>query len=165
MPAAATRPDQDRDEPALLSSDHTGCKVAYMDSGRCSHVLSSAKSRAGRATGVNEMSSPRFKLEVLPAGTVVGAFQMLDAVHAGALDGGHGVCAYWYGKHKRNITAVRLGRQSGARLDPLRISAAARHLRPVRDRDDATPGSTRSSPRVCLATRLPIRFPVSSGSW
>jgi TRAP-type mannitol/chloroaromatic compound transport system substrate-binding protein len=52
------------------------------------------------ARRVNEMSGPRLKLEVLPAGTVVGAFQMLDAVHAGALDGGHGVCAYWYGKHK-----------------------------------------------------------------
>ena len=52
------------------------------------------------ARRVNEMSGPRFRLEVLPAGTVVGAFQMLDAVHAGALDGGHGVCAYWYGKHK-----------------------------------------------------------------
>ena len=52
------------------------------------------------ARRVNEMSGPRFRVEVLPAGTVVGAFQMLDAVHAGALDGGHGVCAYWYGKHK-----------------------------------------------------------------
>jgi TRAP-type mannitol/chloroaromatic compound transport system substrate-binding protein len=52
------------------------------------------------ARRVNEMSGARFKLEVLSAGTVVGAFQMLDAVHSGALDGGHGVCAYWYGKHK-----------------------------------------------------------------
>jgi TRAP-type mannitol/chloroaromatic compound transport system substrate-binding protein len=25
---------------------------------------------------------------------------MADAVHAGVLDAGHGVCAYWYGKHK-----------------------------------------------------------------
>jgi TRAP-type mannitol/chloroaromatic compound transport system substrate-binding protein len=52
------------------------------------------------ARRVNAMSGARFKLEVLSAGTVVGAFQMLDAVHSGALDGGHGVCAYWYGKHK-----------------------------------------------------------------
>jgi TRAP-type mannitol/chloroaromatic compound transport system substrate-binding protein len=52
------------------------------------------------ARRVNEMSGARFKLEVLSAGTVVGAFQMLDAVHAGALDGGHGVAVYWYGKHK-----------------------------------------------------------------
>lgn len=52
------------------------------------------------ARRVNEMSGKNFRLEVLAAGTVVGAFQMLDAVHAGALDGGHGVSAYWYGKHK-----------------------------------------------------------------
>ena len=52
------------------------------------------------ATKVNEMSGGRLKLDVLPAGAVVGALQMQDAVIAGALDGGHGVCAYWYGKHK-----------------------------------------------------------------
>ena len=52
------------------------------------------------ATKVNEMSGGRLKLEVLAAGAVVPALQMQDAVIAGALDGGHGVCAYWYGKHK-----------------------------------------------------------------
>lgn len=52
------------------------------------------------ARRVNEMSGKDFRLEVLAAGTVVGAFQLLDAVHAGALDGGHGVSAYSYGKHK-----------------------------------------------------------------
>jgi TRAP-type mannitol/chloroaromatic compound transport system substrate-binding protein len=52
------------------------------------------------ANKVNEMSGGRLKLEVLPAGAVVGALQMQDAVLAGALDGGHGVCAYWYGKHR-----------------------------------------------------------------
>src|SRR5690554_8135749 len=35
-----------------------------------------------------------------PAGAVVGALQLQDAVISGALDGGHGVTAYWYGKHK-----------------------------------------------------------------
>jgi TRAP-type mannitol/chloroaromatic compound transport system substrate-binding protein len=49
---------------------------------------------------VNEMSGGRLKLDLLAAGAVVGALQMQDAVIAGALDGGHGVCAYWYGKHK-----------------------------------------------------------------
>lgn len=52
------------------------------------------------ARRVNEMSGGRLRLEVLPAGAVVGAFQMQDAVHAGILDGGHGVSAYWYGKNK-----------------------------------------------------------------
>lgn len=52
------------------------------------------------AKRVNEMSGTRLKLDVLAAGAVVPAFQMQDAVNAGILDGGHGVCAYWYGKNK-----------------------------------------------------------------
>lgn len=49
---------------------------------------------------VNDMSGGRLNIQLLPAGSVVGALQMQDAVISGALDGGHGVCAYWYGKHK-----------------------------------------------------------------
>ena len=52
------------------------------------------------AKRVNEMAGGRFKLELLAAGAVVPAFQMQDAVHAGILEGGHGVSAYWYGKSK-----------------------------------------------------------------
>jgi TRAP-type mannitol/chloroaromatic compound transport system substrate-binding protein len=52
------------------------------------------------AKKVNDMSGGRLRLDVLAAGAVVPAFQLQDAVHAGVLDGGHGVCAYWYGKHK-----------------------------------------------------------------
>jgi TRAP-type mannitol/chloroaromatic compound transport system substrate-binding protein len=52
------------------------------------------------AAKVNEMSGGRLKLDVLAAGAVVPAFQMADAVHSGILEAGHGVCAYWYGKHK-----------------------------------------------------------------
>jgi TRAP-type mannitol/chloroaromatic compound transport system substrate-binding protein len=52
------------------------------------------------AKRVNDMAGGRLRLEVLAAGTVVGAFQMQDAVATGALDGGHGVSAYWYGKNK-----------------------------------------------------------------
>ncbi len=51
-------------------------------------------------TRVNEMAGGRLKLELLPAGAVAKAFEVQDAVLAGTLDGGHGVCAYWYGKHK-----------------------------------------------------------------
>jgi TRAP-type mannitol/chloroaromatic compound transport system substrate-binding protein len=50
------------------------------------------------ANKVNAMSGGRLKIEVLPAGSVVKAFDMLDAVSSGTLDGGHGVLAYWYGK-------------------------------------------------------------------
>ncbi|GAA0576135.1 TRAP transporter substrate-binding protein [Craurococcus roseus] len=49
---------------------------------------------------VNRMGGGRLKLDLLAAGAVVGAFQLLDAVSAGTLDGGHGVSAYWFGKNK-----------------------------------------------------------------
>ncbi len=51
------------------------------------------------AKKVNDMAGGRLKIEVLPAGAVVPAFQLLDAVAKGTLDGGHGVVAYWYGKN------------------------------------------------------------------
>ncbi len=51
------------------------------------------------ARRVNDMSGGRLKIEVLPAGAVVKAFDLLDAVSKGTLDGGHGVNAYWYGKN------------------------------------------------------------------
>lgn len=49
---------------------------------------------------VNAMAGNRLRLELLASGAVVGAFQLLDAVSAGTLDGGHGVSAYWFGKNK-----------------------------------------------------------------
>ena len=51
------------------------------------------------AKKVNDMAGGRLKIEVLPAGSVVPAFQLLDAVNKGTLDGGHGVVAYHYGKN------------------------------------------------------------------
>ena len=51
------------------------------------------------AKKINDMAGNRLKIEVLPAGSVVPAFQLLDAVSKGTLDGGHGVVAYWYGKN------------------------------------------------------------------
>src|SRR5262244_255081 len=50
------------------------------------------------AKKVNDMTGGDLKIEVLPAGAVVPAFQLLDAVSKGTLDGGHGVLAYHYGK-------------------------------------------------------------------
>jgi TRAP-type mannitol/chloroaromatic compound transport system substrate-binding protein len=49
---------------------------------------------------VNDMSGGRLRVELLAAGAVVPAFQLIDAVHNGILDGGHGVSAYWFGKNK-----------------------------------------------------------------
>jgi TRAP-type mannitol/chloroaromatic compound transport system substrate-binding protein len=51
------------------------------------------------AKKVNDMSGGRLRIEVLPSGSVVKAFDLLDAVSKGTLDGGHGVLAYWYGKN------------------------------------------------------------------
>jgi TRAP-type mannitol/chloroaromatic compound transport system substrate-binding protein len=51
------------------------------------------------AKKVNDMAGNRMKIEVLPSGSVVPAFQLLDAVNKGTLDGGHGVLAYHYGKN------------------------------------------------------------------
>jgi TRAP-type mannitol/chloroaromatic compound transport system substrate-binding protein len=51
------------------------------------------------AKKVNEMSGGRLRIDVLPAGAVVRAFDLIDAVAKGTLDGGHGVSAYWYGKN------------------------------------------------------------------
>jgi TRAP-type mannitol/chloroaromatic compound transport system substrate-binding protein len=51
------------------------------------------------ARKVNAMSGGDLKIEVLPAGAVVAAFGLLDAVGNGTLDGGHGMFVYHYAKH------------------------------------------------------------------
>lgn len=72
------------------------------------------------AKKVNDMAGGRLKIEVLPAGAVVPAFQLLDAVSKGTLDGGHGVVAYWYGKN----TAVALwGSGPGFGMDANQVLA------------------------------------------
>src|SRR4249919_2220415 len=50
------------------------------------------------AKKVNDMTGGDLKIEVLPAGAVVPAFGLFDAVSKGTLDGGHGVLVYHYGK-------------------------------------------------------------------
>jgi TRAP-type mannitol/chloroaromatic compound transport system substrate-binding protein len=49
---------------------------------------------------VNDMAGGRLRLEYLPAGAVVKAFEIMDAVSQGVIDGGHHVSGYWYGKSK-----------------------------------------------------------------
>jgi TRAP-type mannitol/chloroaromatic compound transport system substrate-binding protein len=50
------------------------------------------------AKTVNDMTGGDLKIEVLPAGAVVPAFGLMEAVSKGTLDGGHGVLVYSYGK-------------------------------------------------------------------
>lgn len=51
-------------------------------------------------TRVEEMSGGRLKIDLLPAGAIVGAFQVMDACNDGVLDAAHTVPVYWYGKSK-----------------------------------------------------------------
>lgn len=51
------------------------------------------------AAKANSMTGGKLKIEVLPAGSVVKAFDLLDGVSKGLLDGGHGALSYWYGKN------------------------------------------------------------------
>jgi TRAP-type mannitol/chloroaromatic compound transport system substrate-binding protein len=46
----------------------------------------------------NDTTGGELKIEVLPAGAVVPAFGLLDAVSKGTLDGGHGALVYHYDK-------------------------------------------------------------------
>jgi TRAP-type mannitol/chloroaromatic compound transport system substrate-binding protein len=67
------------------------------------------------AKKVNDMAGSRLKIDVLPAGAVVPAFQLLEGVSKGTLDGGHGVVAYHYGKQ----SALALwGSGPGYGMDP-----------------------------------------------
>lgn len=50
------------------------------------------------ARKINDMTGGDLKIDVLPAGAVVPAFGLLEAVSKGTLDGGHGVLVYHYGK-------------------------------------------------------------------
>ncbi len=49
---------------------------------------------------VEAMSGGRMKIDLTPAGAIVGAFQVLDAVNDGVIDASHTVPVYWYGKSK-----------------------------------------------------------------
>jgi TRAP-type mannitol/chloroaromatic compound transport system substrate-binding protein len=51
------------------------------------------------AKSVDQMSAGRLKIEALPVGSVVGFFEVLDAVNRGALDGGMTWPGLWAGKN------------------------------------------------------------------
>jgi TRAP-type mannitol/chloroaromatic compound transport system substrate-binding protein len=73
---------------------------------------------------VNDMSGGRLKIEILPAGAVVPAFQLLEAVNKGTLDGGHGVLAYHYGK---NPALALWGSGPAFGMDPNMVLSWHRH--------------------------------------
>ncbi|MBK7260385.1 MAG: TRAP transporter substrate-binding protein [Rubrivivax sp.] len=51
------------------------------------------------AVRVDKMSNGRLKFEMLPDGAVVAAFEILDAVDKGVVDGGYAWTHYWSGKN------------------------------------------------------------------
>ena len=74
-----------------------------------------------KGTGVDE--GPRRRLgarALVAAGSVVPAFQLLEAVNKGTLDGGHGVVAYHYGK---NSALALWGSGPGFGMDPNMVLA------------------------------------------
>lgn len=48
---------------------------------------------------IDRMTNGRLKLEILPDGAVVPAFEILDAVDKGIVEGGYAWTHYWSGKH------------------------------------------------------------------
>jgi TRAP-type mannitol/chloroaromatic compound transport system substrate-binding protein len=55
------------------------------------------------AERVNKLSAGTLKIETMPAGQVVPAFEVLDATHKKVLDGAHAWAAYWVGKNKAAV--------------------------------------------------------------
>jgi TRAP-type mannitol/chloroaromatic compound transport system substrate-binding protein len=55
------------------------------------------------ADRVNKLSGGTMKIETMPAGQVVPAFEVLDATHKKVLDGSHAWAAYWTGKNKAAV--------------------------------------------------------------
>jgi TRAP-type mannitol/chloroaromatic compound transport system substrate-binding protein len=47
----------------------------------------------------SDLTGGRLKIEMLAAGAVVPGLQVVEAVSKGTLDGGHGIPAFWFGKH------------------------------------------------------------------
>jgi len=52
---------------------------------------------------VSKMSGGQLKIDAMPAGQVVPAFEVLDATHKKVLDGAHSWSGYWVGKNKTAI--------------------------------------------------------------
>jgi TRAP-type mannitol/chloroaromatic compound transport system substrate-binding protein len=55
------------------------------------------------AERVDKLSLGQIKIEPLPAGAIVPAFEVLDATHRKVIDGAHTVAYYWVGKNKTAV--------------------------------------------------------------
>ena len=71
------------------------------------------------AQRVEAMTGGRLKIEVLPDGAVVGAFEVLDAVDKGLVESGFAWSHYWSGKHSAGMLFGSPSGGSGLGLDQL----------------------------------------------
>ena len=55
------------------------------------------------AERIDKLTAGSLKIETLPAGQVVPAFETLDAVNRKVLDGGHSIAYFWSGKNKSAV--------------------------------------------------------------
>ena len=87
------------------------------------------------ADRVDKMSNGRIKIEVLPDGAIVPAFEILDAVDKGIVEGGYAWTHYWSGKHPAAGIFSNPMAGSGAGLDQLcarRLAAGRRRQQALR---------------------------------
>lgn len=68
---------------------------------------------------VDKMSGGRLKLEILPDGAVVNAFEILDAVDKGVVDGGYAWTHYWSGKNSAAALFSNPAAGAGTGMDQL----------------------------------------------
>ena len=71
------------------------------------------------ADRIDKMSAGRVKIEVLPDGAIVGAFEILDAVDKGVIEAGYAWTHYWSGKHPAAGLFSNPMAGAGAGLDQL----------------------------------------------
>ena len=71
------------------------------------------------ADRVDKMSNGRVKIEILPDGAIVPAFEILDAVDKGIVEGGYAWTHYWSGKHPAAGLFSNPMAGAGAGLDQL----------------------------------------------
>ena len=68
---------------------------------------------------VDKMSNGRLKMEILPDGAVVNAFEILDAVDKGVVDGGFAWTHYWSGKNSAAALFSNPAAGAGTGMDQL----------------------------------------------
>lgn len=73
------------------------------------------------AKRIDAMSQGRLKVETLPAGAVVGVFEILDGVDKGVVNGGQAWTHYWSGKHPAGLLFSAPTAGLGVGLDQLSV--------------------------------------------